>query len=94
VVNGISGKLVTTILPGYFGPIAFSALTHLVADFDYSSVSGSDFLSFVNAGTYGAVGNQVTFPVSTDPYTLTAGAHRRFYVTFYQRDGIAVVSGP
>jgi hypothetical protein len=94
VVNGISGRLITTLLPGYFGPIAFSTSTHLVADFDYSTQSSSDFLSFIKARTYGSVGNQVTFPVGTDPYTITAGAHGRFYVTFYRQDGVSVLSGP
>jgi len=94
VVNGTTGKLITTILSGYGGPIAVNATNHLIGDFGFSLQTRSEFLAFVNGRSYGSVGSQVTFPPTTSAYTLVSGANNRYYVTFYQRDGVAVVAGP
>jgi DNA-binding beta-propeller fold protein YncE len=96
VVNGQTGRLTNQILTGlgYAGPLAVNPTNHLVADFTYTVQSQSPFLSFISARSYGLVGSQVTFPANSEPYTLTAGANNRYYVTFYQHDGVAVVSGP
>jgi YVTN family beta-propeller protein len=95
VVNGKTGKLNTSVLSGsgYGGPIAANPTNHLIADFGYS-IQSPPFLSFISGRNYALVGNSVTFPTNSNPYTLVSGVGDRYYVTFYQRDGIAVVSGP
>jgi DNA-binding beta-propeller fold protein YncE len=94
VINGNNGQIIATIFAGDSGPVAMSQNNHLIADFGFSVQTRSVFLSFVNSRSYSSVGNPVTFPITTNPYTLTSGPSNRYYVTFYQHDGIAVVSGP
>ena len=94
VINGNTGKLISTILPGDGGPIAVNPINHLIGDFGFSLETRSEFLGFVSGRSYGPVGNPVTFPVTTNAYTMVPGVNNRYYVTFYQQDGIAVVSGP
>jgi YVTN family beta-propeller protein len=94
VINGNDGKVMTSLFPGCFGPVAYSPSSHLIADFGFSSATQSEFLGFANGRTYRSVGNDLSFPVGSSPYTLTPSTGNRFYATFYQRDGIAVVSGP
>jgi DNA-binding beta-propeller fold protein YncE len=94
VINGYTGKVISTIVPGDGGPIAVNPINHLIGDFGYSLQARSEFLAFVSGHSYAPVGNPVTFPVAKDAYTMVSGVNNRYYVTFYQQDGIAVVSGP
>jgi DNA-binding beta-propeller fold protein YncE len=94
VIDGTTGKIIKTILPGYFSPIALNPANHLVATFGYSAQSESVFLAFESGLTYTPVGVQVPFPKTTDPKQLISGVNNRYYVTFYQHDGVTVVSGP
>jgi DNA-binding beta-propeller fold protein YncE len=96
VLNSQTGGVVTTILPGYTGPVAVNLTNHQVADFDFIPEFADLF--FVNAKTFATVGSDVSFPSQQSPVSITAGANNRFYVTFFKNrksiDFVAVVSGP
>ena len=94
VINGYTGELITNILPGYEGPIAVNPTNHLLADFDFSSVSESASLAFVNGQSYDFVGGQVKFPVGIEPMAIVPGVSNRYYMTFQNSGAIAVVAGP
>lgn len=94
VINGATGGVIATILPGYFSPITVNQTNHVVATFGFSTETESTFLAFANGRTYQTVGKQVIFPKTIDPIKIISGVDNRYYVTFYQQDGIAVISGP
>lgn len=96
VLNSQTGSVVTTILPGYTGPVVVNLTNHQIGDFDF--VPEFADLFFVNARTFATVGSDVSFPSQQTPVNITAGANNRFYVTFYKNrkniDFVSVVSGP
>jgi DNA-binding beta-propeller fold protein YncE len=90
VVNGSTGKIIDSVLPGYVGPIAINPSTHQIADFEIPS--GVSQLGFFDPSTFAEVGTQVDFP--QDPIYMSAGANGRYYVCFAKATSIAIVSGP
>lgn len=88
VISGVTNKVVKTVLPGYFGPMALNAQNHQVADF------AINLLSFINGSTLTIVGGNVMFPHNQGAMNMTSGPNNRYYVGFFKNDGIAVVAGP
>jgi DNA-binding beta-propeller fold protein YncE len=88
VISGVTNKVVATVLPGYYGPMALNSTNHQIAAFDGYT------LSFIGGRTLAITGGSVTFPVGQYPANLAASGNNRYYVAFNKSDGIAVVSGP
>lgn len=94
VVNGMNGEIGATIQPDHFAPIAVNPTNHLIADIGFSDQNDDIFLSFANGHNYASVGNQIVMPKNQTPYAINVGVNNRYYVTFYQHDGVMVISGP
>jgi DNA-binding beta-propeller fold protein YncE len=96
IVNSHTGNIITSILPGYTGPVAVNPTNHEIADFDF--LAGVTELFFVNPKTFSFIGGEVSFPSQQSPVHMAASGNNRFYVTFFKNqkniDFVAVVSGP
>jgi len=96
VLNSHTGNIITTVFPGYSGPVAVSPTSHRIADFDFPA--GVPEIFFFNPKTFSMVGSAISFPSQQLPVHMAAGGNNRFYITFFKNrvniDFVAVVSGP
>jgi YVTN family beta-propeller protein len=88
VINGADHKLVTTVLPGYGGPVTVSPTNHQIADFSVN------ILTFLSGQNDTVVGGSVNLPASLQALSMAANSKNRYYVSFYNSTGIAVIGSP
>jgi DNA-binding beta-propeller fold protein YncE len=92
VLNAGTGKVIDTVLPTYYGPVAINSSTHRIAAI---GVPGAVYeVGFFSPGTFAQVGGVVSFPPSASAIYLVSGSGNRYYVGFYNNTSIAVISGP
>jgi len=87
VISGTSDKLVTTVLPGYGGPVASNPTNHQIADFS------ANVLTFLSGQNDTVVGGNVSLPAALQVLNIAANSKNRYYVSFYRSTGIAVIGG-
>jgi hypothetical protein len=92
VISGSTGKIIKTVLTGYYGPVAINSSTHQIADIGIPGVVAE--LGFFKAGTLSQVGGLVNLPPTQSVIYLTSGVNNRYYLALYNNSSIAVVAGP
>ena len=92
VLNAGTGKIIDTVSPTYYGPVAINSSTHQIADIGVPGVVSE--VGFFSPGTFAQVGGLVSFPPSQSVIYMVAGANNRYYVALYEKNSIAVVQGP
>jgi YVTN family beta-propeller protein len=88
VISGVNDQLVTTVLPGYGGPVTVNPTNHQIADFSVN------ILTFLTGQNDTVVGGSVNLPASLQALSMAASSKNRYYISFYHSTGIAVVAGP
>jgi len=92
VISGSTGKIIKTVLTGYYGPVAINSSTHQIANIGIPGVVAE--LGFFKASTFSQVGGLVNLPPTQSVSYLISGANNRYYLVLYNNTSIAVVAGP